>query len=211
MGTESREFCNYVTPKSQHLKPRVLLNSASKRYEIQGQDWFAVTNKTTFFEFNLALVHTFEHCGPVLLVQFSYDSKYLATVCFNSVQVFNVETGGRKVTFIQESGEHEGFVTGCFSPDVQIFAIGGKNGDISIGDIEQKRINRCLRGHTSEISSLVYSRCGNTLVSGSEDGSIRFWRMDRGSEVRKVWIQAADRIASMTLSQLSVTKDAALN
>ncbi|MGC2112374.1 MAG: SIR2 family protein [Candidatus Korobacteraceae bacterium] len=43
---------------------------------------------------------------------------------------------------------------------------------------------RTLHGHTSSVSALVSAGDGHTLVSGSWDGTIRFWDLVSGREVR---------------------------
>ncbi|MEZ2228857.1 MAG: WD40 repeat domain-containing protein [Microcoleus sp.] len=38
--------------------------------------------------------------------------------------------------------------------------------------------NRTLTGHSNKVNSVSFSPDGNTLVSGSNGGSIKIWRCD---------------------------------
>lgn len=60
-------------------------------------------------------------------------------------------------------------------------AVGHRNGDISIYDADTFRpASRCLRGHTSVVTFVAFCRSDSRLLSGSEDGAVRYWNCGEG-------------------------------
>ena len=57
-------------------------------------------------------------------------------------------------------------------------------------------IGEQLQGHSSPVTSVVFSPDGETLASGSSDGTVVLWSMGRAA-----WSDAACRIANRNLSQ----------
>ena len=62
-----------------------------------------------------------------------------------------------------------------FSPDGKLLAIAGSDRKIQIRDGVTGELKATCEGHTAAVKSVVFSKQGETLVSGSLDGSIRFW------------------------------------
>ena len=62
-----------------------------------------------------------------------------------------------------------------FSPDGKLLAIAGSDRKIQIRDGVTGELKATCEGHTAAVKSVVFSKQGDTLVSGSLDGSIRFW------------------------------------
>ncbi len=52
---------------------------------------------------------------------------------------------------------------------------------ISLWDVQQKKLAQILKGHTSEIRDIAYSRNGSQLVSSSSDQTIRIWDTQSGN------------------------------
>ena len=57
---------------------------------------------------------------------------------------------------------------------------GGVNGNVVVWDVAAEREVATLKGHTDEVESVAFSRDGNFVVSGSEDGSARVWEVEKG-------------------------------
>ncbi len=67
----------------------------------------------------------------------------------------------------------------AFSPNIHIIAIGDTKGIINLFDLEEKQVKSILTQHTKKITSLIFSDDNSTLVSGSEDGTILLWDMNK--------------------------------
>ena len=65
----------------------------------------------------------------------------------------------------------------AISPEDEILAIGDTNGLITIQDLTTSQIRSDLRGHTDEITRLLYLPEG-PLVSTSRDHTVRVWNVD---------------------------------
>lgn len=97
------------------------------------------------------------------------------------VQVFNRADGfEREMIIINETN------VAAFSPDGSTYALGDWNGNIYLYSTEDQRLIGILTGHGSPIltdagiTDLVFSQDGHFLLSGSQDGTARLWRV--GSE-----------------------------
>ena len=68
----------------------------------------------------------------------------------------------------------------AFSPDSQILASASSKHSIHLLDTITGNIRHSLQGHTARVGSLSFSSNGQTLVSGSHDGTLRFWNTTTG-------------------------------
>ena len=67
----------------------------------------------------------------------------------------------------------------AFSPNDAKFALGGDGANVLICDILKNYQIRVLKSHTSTVTSVKF--LSNTqLVSGSKDGTLKFWDIDTG-------------------------------
>ena len=92
---------------------------------------------------------------------------------FGDVKGYTVEPNG--VGHIPE----EAVKAVAFSPTENILASASSDGKIRLFNITNGTLSRTLAGHTSPISSILYSSDGKRLVSASETG-IRIWNADNG-------------------------------
>jgi cell division cycle 20-like protein 1 (cofactor of APC complex) len=67
--------------------------------------------------------------------------------------------------------------------DEIISSHGFSNNDICIWDVNNFRKVKTLKGHSSRVLYLAMSPCGNSIVSGAGDETLRFW--DLGFEKKK--------------------------
>ncbi|KAJ6561263.1 WD40-repeat-containing domain protein [Mycena sp. CBHHK59/15] len=152
----------------------------------EGADWFAVFNprvKPRVLE-DVGLVHTLVHPTVVCCVQFSSDGKYLATGCNRSAQIYDVKTGAKTCTLVDDTAGKSGdlYIRSVrFSPDGKYLATGAEDRQIRIWDIAKKRIRSVFEGHQQEIYALDFSRDGRLIVSGSGDRTARIWDMADGA------------------------------
>jgi len=89
----------------------------------------------------------------------------------------------------------------AYSPVDEKILSGGSKGDILLWDLEKMQVLKKFVGHSSGIrrNCLVWSQDGKAFLSGSWDGSIRFWNIQTGKEIAH--LQAGyGRVMSLALS-----------
>ena len=69
----------------------------------------------------------------------------------------------------------------CFSPKDNVIAAGCGNGNIYLVDAQAGEVKSSLDGHGAPVTQLEF-RDATTLVSASDDGTIRFWDVESGAE-----------------------------
>ncbi|EER26755.1 chromatin binding protein [Coccidioides posadasii str. Silveira] len=84
-----------------------------------------------------------------------------------------------------------------FNGKGDFLASGRVDGTIVIFDVETNGVARKLRGHSKQIQSLSWSRCGRYLLSSSQDWKCVLWDMKDGSRVRTVRFEAPVYIAEL--------------
>lgn len=87
----------------------------------------------------------------------------------------------------------------AFSPDGKEFAATDdfSTGDIKIYDVATGLPLRSLVGHSSKTMSLAFTVDGLRLVTGSDDGTIRFWDRESGEPLGT--LQVDERVRKMVL------------
>ena len=90
---------------------------------------------------------------------------------------------GSIIRRMNDSGNYA--VTMEFSPDGALYAcgnggpwlLGSSDYHVRIYDAESHRLVKILKGHTNKIEKLQFTKDGRTLVTGSLDGTIKFWNL----------------------------------
>ena len=93
------------------------------------------------------------------------------------------------------------------SPDESTIAVGtgyNNTGDIMIYD-KNYNLLRTLDGHQYNTTSVVFTPDGKLLISGGDDGLIKFWDYNTGALVRT--LTHGDYLNGGTLLKLSVSPD----
>lgn len=101
----------------------------------EGADWFALFNPRVPRVLDVDLVHTLDHNSVVCCVRFSSDGKYVATGCNRSAQIFDVQTGHKVTTLLDETVDRDGDLyirSVCFSPDGRYLATGAEDKQIRV-------------------------------------------------------------------------------
>ena len=134
-------------------------------------------------------------------IALSADGRYLAVGMRGDRGVLIVDLESREVRLKFPAEKPDGLPAGMkrevasldFSPDGRYLAAGYGNRTIfsgpykeiiTIWDLRTRRPVTQLNGHMSHISGIVFSRDGRSMVSGSEDGTVRLWSVDGWRERR---------------------------
>ena len=158
--------------------------------------WDAATG-----EFVMGLDPEFDDDGlqldRIYSIGYSPDGQRLASGNSDgTIQLWDIRTGQLQSTLLTDS---RGVTSVTFSPDGQVLAGGvsvekgatiqfwnvasGKRLKSSIGSTDEGPIDG---GRTDRITSLVFSTDGGTLVSASDDGTIRLWDPVTGTPSRTI-------------------------
>lgn len=76
----------------------------------------------------------------------------------------------------------------AFAPDSQLITagLGGWNNFIKLWQVNDGMLLHTLEGHTQVVQSVAFSPDGQTLASGSSDGTIKLWRVNDGALLRTI-------------------------
>lgn len=110
----------------------------------------------------------------------SSDGKRLFIATRGNIEVWNV--GGKKPAKVQTLGHGE-YWSIAMSPDnCRLAASAG--GDLVVWDLTLQRPRELRRNgaHKKEVSQLEFSPDGTTLLSASDDSTVKMWRVESGSE-----------------------------
>lgn len=70
------------------------------------------------------------------------------------------------------------------SPDGNLLASNGINGDINIIEADSGKIIKTLKGHGQRINSIFFSANNKYLLSASADGSVKIWNIKKGELIK---------------------------
>jgi len=73
-----------------------------------------------------------------------------------------------------------------FNRKGDFLAAGRTDGKVVIFDMDVQSIARKLKGHTRQIQSLSWSRCGRYLLSSAVDWKVNLWDLATGEAIRMV-------------------------
>ena len=133
-----------------------------------------------------------EHTSWVRSLAFSPDGKTLASGDESkTIFLWDVKGGDRRATFkIPAGGGHHAL---AFSPNGNFLASGSFNGTIYLWNatkteerwwdaVGQYMPSLVINGHNARVTNLAFSPDGKTLISGSQDGTVRAWDTLTGSQ-----------------------------
>ena len=127
------------------------------------------------------------HAGKVHNLIFTPEGNRLISISEDkTIRVWNAQTGEQVNKFESQIGDgYEGMLyASALSPDGKFLAVGGyqvsteSQNYVIIIDIEKGVQVATAIGHVDVITSLAFSSSGVYLASGSQDGTVRIWRME---------------------------------
>jgi len=180
----------------------------SGSYDENGNDWFLIQNISARHRFIVSLKQTLCHLTPVRCVVFSKTGDYMATGCYNSVDIYNTTTFAKVASLREESHSNIGgneVRTLSFSPDGQRLAIGKQTSDVTIWNLsEQVIIERLSGSGAGLVQNLEFSPCGNLLASGTCRHGAKLWNIiDKSRTVDLTMLEISDseiQVLSITFS-----------
>jgi WD40 repeat protein/tetratricopeptide (TPR) repeat protein len=137
------------------------------------------------------------HTKTINHVAFSPDGRWIATASDDeTARVWESNTGRETLTFTQGSA-----VNGlAFSPDSRRLATVNADGKGTVFDLSRGAEVLTLNGHSAAATSIVYSRDGLHLITGSDDRTARVWDAHSGKQL--IAIQSdAGKIGSVDLNK----------
>jgi WD40 repeat protein len=120
------------------------------------------------------------HCGcevdvpPASAAFFDNDSKLFA-VSAGGVAIFDILSGKLVKSLISK----ERYNLAATSSDGEWLVAATESGDIHIWDYPNLNMRYKLLGHTDNLSSILFRRDNQHIVTGSSDGSVLFWELPK--------------------------------
>ncbi|KAF8557889.1 WD40 repeat-like protein [Imleria badia] len=141
------------------------------------------------------LVREWTREGRCSTIAVSPDDRLIAVGGWNDVGIYTME--GRLVNDIKVDRIARSV---SFSPDGKKLACGTWN-DIYVYDVDTGAlVLGPLKGHKDLVDSVLWSRDGSRLFSGSGDNTIHCWNSDSGEQIGQPWTGHTHWIGSLSLS-----------
>ncbi|MFE1746484.1 protein kinase [Coleofasciculus sp. H7-2] len=121
------------------------------------------------------------HSGDVYSVAISRDGRTLVSGSQDkTIKVWNLQTGELVRTLIGiKEGLDEGVRDVAISPDGQTL-VSSNVYDINVWNLETGELRRTFGGHIEAVKTIAISSNGETLASGSPDGTTKLWNLETG-------------------------------
>lgn len=155
------------------------------------------------------------HSARINNILYSQDGSQIISVSEDkTIRVWDAETGEMIKKYESEIGEgSEGMLyASALAPNGRYLAVAGypvssqKSNYIIVIDLKREMQVATAIGHQNVISSLGFSGDGKYLVSGDDDGIVKFWKVSRS----KFWDEMAEANVDGPVYDLSVSSIASV-
>lgn len=137
------------------------------------------------------------HKKHIASIKFSPDGQFLSTAERESIRLWNVQTGEQIATYTRDRG-YRSFVH-AFSPDSKLLATPAKELKmVQLWNTDTGHPQFLLMGHPWEVSSVLFSPDGNTIVSYSSDRAL-LWDAKTG-KLKAILLSQKDSFLSLMFS-----------
>jgi WD40 repeat protein len=115
--------------------------------------------------------------GALYTVQFSPDRRYIAIGGDSALVIWQTNSFTPVRTILAHAGpvQASAFQRNVSDPAGDVLATGGRDADVRLWSVPSGTALATYHGHRGPIYSLVFTRDGQRLASGSGDGTVRLW------------------------------------
>lgn len=111
---------------------------------------------------------------------FSRDNRFIITLARkHTIEIWGAQTGKR--IRVISTGKHRAISLVNHPKEKNSIITGGKDHTIQIWDTSRAKSTAVLRGHVSNVYTIAVNVKGDTLVSGSHDGTIIIWDLTKNA------------------------------
>jgi WD40 repeat protein len=111
--------------------------------------------------------------GDVHAVSFSPDGRTFLTGEDDGAEIWDVASGRHVRTL--RANPSQRITTAAYFPDGSRVVTGGLGRGAQVWDATSGALLGTLDGHLDDVSAVVVQSNGNTIITASHDGTIRFW------------------------------------
>ncbi|XP_020097190.1 serine-threonine kinase receptor-associated protein-like [Ananas comosus] len=121
------------------------------------------------------IVRTLETGSPVSSTEVSQDGRFITTADGSTVKFWD----GNSFELIKSYNMPFNVESASLEPKFKRYIAGGEDMWVHVFDFHTGDEITCKKGHHGPIHSVRFSPGGESYSSGSEDGTIRIWQMER--------------------------------
>jgi len=182
-GAADNSIVIWQLPSGRHLRTLAGHNGPIRSVAISANgEWLASgSNDRAIKVWNVATgTETFTltgHTGSINSLAFSPDGEWLVSGSSDkSIRIWNPATG-KQLQSLDNQPDEVNVLTFSKSGD---FLASSAGKEIRLWDVKKWKDPRILRRHNATVTAVAFSNDGNSIASGSADGTVLVWR--RGSD-----------------------------